>query len=443
MVLLSVRGRFASDVSSLSWSHQLAAKPHGQRARGRSRNAMSDPERLPRHGPAGPDRGPQPRRLVAANLVFFPMATVYAIVALPASVHAMLARTEAFPALASTTGHAHEMLFGFALAVVVGNQLGRISLARLALLTGLWVLARATFLFAPASLAAAGANIAFSGLLAALLAPRLLAAAKKWRNEALPVVLAAICACGIAFQLARQAGFAAAEHAILAMAVLLFAMLLLFMGGRILAPALAGQFYRQGSDLAARVQPQIEGGLIIAMGIAIAASPFAGWRPFALSAGAATAISGVLALVRLWRWRLWALQGRPDLLCLAAGYGWLALGLLAYGAALAVGRYQTAALHLITVGALGTLTLNVMAMTWTLKAGEDPSRDRLRLAATVLVGAAALARVLGGVGVSDPLRLFVIASTLWSGAFALLLAILVRARVRKSARVQAIPKEIE
>ena len=406
---------------------------------------MSDPEPLRPDRPAGPGRDPRPRRLVAANLVFFPMATVYAIVALPASVLAMLGRTDAFAALASSTGHAHEMLFGFALAVVVGNQLGRISVPRLALLAGLWLLARATFLCAPGSLAAAGANIAFAALLAALLAPRLLAAAKKWRNEALPVVLAAICACGIAFQLASQTGFAAAEHAILAVAVLLFAMLLLFMGGRILAPALAGQFYRQGGDLAARVQPRIEGGLIIAMAIGVAASFLAGWRPFALVAAAATATAGALALVRLWRWRLWVLQGRPDLLCLAAGYGWLALGLLSYGGALAAARYQTAALHVITVGALGTLTLNVMAMTWTLKAGEDPSRDRARVAATVLVGAAALARVLAGVGAFDPLRLFVIAAALWSSGFALLLAGLVRVRVRarKSARVQAIPKEIE
>jgi uncharacterized protein involved in response to NO len=140
--------------------------------------------------------------------------------------------------------------------------------------------------------------------------------------------------------------------------------------------------------------------------------------------------------VRLWRWRVWALQARPDLLCLAAGYGWLALGLFLYGAALAAGRYQTAALHIITVGALGTLTLNVMAMTWTLKAREDPSRAHLRVGATVLVGAAALARVLAGLGTFDPQVLFLMASMLWSSAFALLLALLVRLRLRRRAGVQ-------
>lgn len=368
------------------------------------------------------------QRRFAGNVVFFPLATIHAIFILPASVFAMLAPTQAFPALASSTGHAHEMLFGFALAVVVGNQLGATSLARLALIAGLWVIARATFLWAPQGMWAATANIAFAALLATQLAPRLLSAAKKWRNQALPLVLVAICICNIAFELARPAGFAAAEHTILDVTVLLFALLLLFMGGRVIAPAVAGQFYQQGGNLEARVQPRIEGGLIIAMAVAVAALLLANWRPFALVAAAATAIAGALTALRLWRWRLWALQGRPDLLCLAAGYGWLALGLCLYGAALAAGRYETAALHLMTVGALGTLTLNVMATMWTLKARQDPSRARLRVWATVLVGAATLARVLAGLGAKDAQVLFAIAPVLWSSAFVLLLALLVRLR---------------
>ncbi len=389
---------------------------------------MTDRDQAGADRPAADGRGANPRRLVAGNVVFFPMATVYAIFILPASVFAMLGLTGGFPALASPSGHAHEMLFGFALAVVAGNQLGLIPMPRLALLAGLWVIARAAFLVAPQGVAAAAANIAFAALLAAQLAPRLFGAAKKWRNQALPLVLAAICASSIGFQLAPHAGFAAAGHTILAVAVLLFALLLLFMGGRLIAPTVAGQFYRQGSKLDARVQPRIEGGLIIAMAVAVAASLFASWPPFALLAAAATTVAGALSALRLLRWQLWALRGRPDLLCLAAGYAWLAIGLLLFGAALAVGRYQTAALHVITVGALGTLTLNVMAMTWTLKARQDPSRARVRVGATILVGAAALARVLAGLGVFDPQVLLVIAATSWSGAFALLLVLLVRLR---------------
>src|SRR5450759_5507010 len=182
--------------------------------------------------PEGHPDSARPRRRIAGDSIFFPMATVYAIFVLPASVFAMLGITGALPALASTTGHAHEMLFGFALAVVAGNQLGPMPMLRLALLAGLWVIARATFLSAPQSMTAAAANIAFAALLAAHLVPRLFGAAKKWRNQALPLVLVAICISGIAFQLARHAGFAGTEHTVPIVAVLLLALLMLFMGDR-------------------------------------------------------------------------------------------------------------------------------------------------------------------------------------------------------------------
>jgi len=110
---------------------------------------------------------------------------------------------------------------------------------------------------------------------------------------------------------------------------------------------------------------------------------------------------------------------KPDLLCLAAGYGWLALSLLFYSAALAAGRDQAAAVHAITVGSLGTLTLNVMAMTSLLKTRQDPSRARLPLWGSVLIAEATLARVLAGPGIHDPQFLLTLAALCWSGAFAL------------------------
>jgi uncharacterized protein involved in response to NO len=260
----------------------------------------------------------------------------------------------------------------------------------------------------------------------------LLHARKKLSSQALPLVLAAICVSSIAFQLVSHAGFTAAGHGILMVAILLFAMLMLFMGGRLIAPTIAGQLYRQeGGKLNARIQPRIEGSLLVAMTVAATASVFAGEPPYVALAAAATILAGVLSMVRLLRWRLWELGGRPDLLCLAAGYGWLAVGLFLYGTSLAAGRYQTAALHVITIGALGTLTLNVIVMTWTLKARQDPARARAPVWATLLIGAATLARALASLGVYDPLVLLQLAAACWSGAFVLLLIRLVHIRLRR------------
>jgi uncharacterized protein involved in response to NO len=203
------------------------------------------------------------------------------------------------------------------------------------------------------------------------------------------------------------------------------------MGGRLIAPTVAGQLYRQGGKLDARVQPRIEGGLLLAMTVAATATVFAGRAPFAMLAGAVTVAAGVLSALRLLRWRLWSLRGRPDLLCLAAGYAWLAIGLLLYGTAFAVGRYQIIALHVITVGALGTLTLNVMAMTWTLRARQDPARARARVWATVLIGLATVTRALAGLRVAAAPLLLGLASLLWAGAFAFLIILLLRLRVKQ------------
>ncbi|MBK8742769.1 MAG: NnrS family protein, partial [Betaproteobacteria bacterium] len=82
----------------------------------------------------------------------------------------------------------------------------------------------------------------------------------------------------------------------------------------------------------------------------------------------------------------------------------------------------TTALHVITIGSLGTLTLNVMATSWVLKARAGPAHQaRLRVGATALVGGATLARALADFAVFDRQLLLLFAATAWTGAFGLLL----------------------
>jgi uncharacterized protein involved in response to NO len=372
-----------------------------------------------------------PRR-VPGNAIFFPAAAAYAIVVLPVSVLSMLGSIHAFAGLATSAGHAHEMLFGFALAVVAGNQLGPRTPRTLALLVVTWLVARMTFLFVPHTSLSALANVAFPALLAWHLAPRLFTSAKKWRNQALPAVVTAICASAIVYPLTLGSGIEPlAARRLLLVAIALFSLLLLFMGGRLIAPAVAGAFYHQGENLAARVQPRIEGALIVVMALAALALSLENVLrlPTAIAALALGA-AGILAALRIVRWRLWRLRARPELLCLAAGYAWLALGLVLLGAAHAGlprgAPAQTVALHVITIGSLGTLTLNVMAMTRLLKARRGPASTPLPVAGTLLLAAAAIVRVFAGYAAGDPRALLVAASLAWSAAFALLLVVLLR-----------------
>src|SRR5690606_32837461 len=121
-------------------------------------------------------------RRLAADHVFFPAAAAYGLVAAPLSVHGMLSGRALLPGFASVPGHAHELLFGFALAVVAGFLITRISAARLGALFALWLVARASFLAFPGSIVAVIANVVFATMLAAVVSPQFLRSAKKLRN---------------------------------------------------------------------------------------------------------------------------------------------------------------------------------------------------------------------------------------------------------------------
>lgn len=369
------------------------------------------------------------RPRLAPHALFFPAAALYASVALPWSVLAMIHVVPGPASLATPAGHAHEMLLGYALAVVAGHQLPPMPRARATALFGLWAGARLAFVALPGG-AALALDGAFALALAWHVAPRLFRAAKKLRNQGLPAILTALCAGAIAFDAAMFVSGAAAPQAIPGALVLLLAALMLFMGGRIIAPAAAGQFYRQGESLVARVQPRIEGLLLVLMAGAVVFAVLPGSESFLRIA---CGVAGALALVRLLRWRLWGCEGRPDLLCLGAGYAWLALGLLAVAAS-APGSARTAAMHLVTIGALGTLTSCVMANTLLQKARRSPAGETIPVLATALVGAATALRVAAAfAGEHAPIAL-VAAAACWSAAFVATFRL-----IRRSLRAPAAP----
>jgi uncharacterized protein involved in response to NO len=359
-------------------------------------------------------------RRLAAERVFFPAAAAYGLVAAPLSVHGMLSGHALLPGFASVAGHAHELLFGFALAVVAGFLITRTSAARLGALFALWLAARASFLAFPGSIAAVAANALFAAMLAALVSPQFLKSAKKLRNKALAPLLIALCLAAILFQLSTATTRSGLQFLALREAVLLFALLMLFMGGRIIAPAAAGAIQRCGGHLEARVQPRIEGALLIFIALAAVALAVPGGI---VLAGVLILAAALLALVRLARWRLWACRARPDLWCLGIGYLWLVIGLALLGASWAFQLLPAStATHAVTLGALGTLTTTVMVRVRAIRNKADPARVRALPWITGIIALATLVRLSGGASAT----MLGVAATLWSLALLLLLAALLR-----------------
>ncbi len=353
---------------------------------------------------------------VYAHQWFFIAACVYAILMVPL---AMLARHGYGPeALAAPTGHAFEMLFGFALALIAGYLLGPMSARRLALFLFFWLLARIMGIVALANWLTLISNAVFVTLLAWQLLPRLWVA-KKWRNRMLVPLLGLICMMTIVIAWIDQLGHHGLHRYLLDESVQLFALLMLFMGGRMLAPAVAGEFYRQGMELEARVQPRIEAGLIVTVTAAFVLAPIA-----ASASGILLITSGILAGIRLTRWQLWHCLARPDLICLGVGYGWLALGLVLLGwVKLNGGSYFSTAVHALTVGALGTLSANVIVRVTLLHVKQYPSRIPQIVAITGIMTVAAMARI--GADFSTHREILLAAAAIaWSASFLSVLFVL-------------------
>jgi uncharacterized protein involved in response to NO len=104
------------------------------------------------------------------------------------------------------------------------------------------------------------------------------------------------------------------------------------------------------------------------------------------------------------------------------------------GIALGLGRYETAAIHLITVGALGTLTFTVMATLWLTQRRHSPASARIVVWGTMLIS---LSTVLRAAGAIFPGPWLVLSAACWSLAFALLILLFWRTRKapRKGARL--------
>jgi uncharacterized protein involved in response to NO len=200
--------------------------------------------------------------------------------------------------------------------------------------------------------------------------------------------------------------------------ILFLALLMAFMGGRVIAPAVAGELYKQGHNLEARVQPRIEGAFILSL---IVAAPALAIPGSARLAGAMAVLTGALIIIRLLRWQLWRCRSRPDLIGLGLGYAWLGIGLGSFGIALATGWHVTGALHVITIGALGTLTSGIMSRTHYQRLYRTPPPARLVAWMLTTITLAALARVAATFFTSAvSIPLLWVAATAWTLCFGLL-----------------------
>jgi uncharacterized protein involved in response to NO len=322
--------------------------------------------------------------------------------------------------------HIHEMIFGFALAAVAGFLLTAVPnwTARpplqgwpLAALAGLWLLARGACLFSallPPWLAIA-AGLAFPATLAAVIAGEIVAGGN--RRQLMMTAPPAVVAIADSLMQLEAAGAAVPSGLGWRLGLAALGVLLSVIGGRII-PSFTRNWLAQRRPRQLPAAP----GWIDRAALGFLHGGLLGWAlsPDFAPIGVLLLLGALFNLLRLSRWRGLATLGEPLLFVLHLGYAWLIAGAALLGAAvLRIGPPPSAAIHALTAGAVGTMTLAVMTRASLGHTGRDLSADRVTVWLYLLVSLAAVARVAAAVSPLWTMPLVEGSAALWIAAFAL------------------------
>ncbi|MGQ0556434.1 MAG: NnrS family protein [Nitrospiraceae bacterium] len=323
--------------------------------------------------------------------------------------------------------HVHEMLFGYLPALIAGflltampNWTDRMPLRGMPLLSLflLWLGGRLLMVF---PWAGATTAVVVDGAFLVLLATyiwREIVIAGSWDRTPIGILVSLYACANMLFHEAALRGAPTDFPERFALSVM--TLMLTIIGGR-LTPTFTREFL---ADRNIATLPEVFSPVD---GVAIV-SVLAGvitWvlHPESVGAGAMLLVAGVASVVRLLRWGGWRTWREPLVLILHVGYLWVGLYLLALGASiLGIGLSTANAVHVLTTGAMGTMTLAVMTRASLGHTGRPRHADRLTMAMYVLVNLGALLRIFSPNSVTPTAltqAMLGLSALGWSGAYLL------------------------
>ena len=368
---------------------------------------------------------------------FYLLAGLYALISIPlwiAIYSGYLAPAGYYPA---TLWHAHEMVYGYAIAVLVGflftavpNWTGRLTPTgwSLALFALLWLAGRGVMFIKtlPAPLIALidTAFLVCAGI--ALLIPLL--KAKNYRNLGVVGIVFGLAASNSVFHLAilELVDYSAATALLLGLALVVLMMII--MGGRVIPAFTANAL--PGST--AQRNMRYETPAIVAAVVLVICIAFPVLHHFAPPL---MIVTGGLNALRIKSWDTLSTLRTPILWILHVGYMWIIVGLLLAGASAFTPLIpRNAAIHALSTGAIASLTLGMMTRTALGHSGRPLKLSPSITWSYVMINLAALLRV-SGVMLSPDLQKYSLlaAATAWALAFLIFiivyLPIFFRARI--------------
>ena len=381
--------------------------------------------------PPEPTAAPQPPGWPLLRLGFRPFylgAASFALLSIPLWVALFLGQWNLTMALPPLLWHAHDMLFGFAIAVILGFLLTAVKAwtglatprgAFLGALALLWLAARVAAVTGPYALYAV-LDLALLPLVAAVLT-RLLLRAGNRRNLPLAGMLMLLALANGVFHLGVIGAIDVSPLTLLYAALALIVMIECVIAGRVI-PAFT---MSATPGLKLQVRAPVERAALALTALAlllwVLAPASAGWN---MVGGLAFTLAALAQVWRLLQWRPALTRHRPILWILHVSYSWIPFGL----ALLAAARFgwvgTSAGVHALAIGATAGLIIGMITRTARGHTGRALQVSRPEITAYVLVMLAAAVRVLLPLTVPSWLPLaLVVAAAAWSVAFAIYLFI--------------------
>jgi uncharacterized protein involved in response to NO len=366
---------------------------------------------------------PSPRGAAFLRLGFRPFylgAAVLAALAVPVWMMVFLGQWVWAPALSPLLWHAHEMLLGFASAVIIGFLMTAVKawtglatprglpLGALALL---WLSARIAALTAPYAVYAVLDTLLLP--IVALVLLRLLLRAGNTRNLPLAGLLLLLSAANATFHLSVLGLLDLAPTRALHAALAVIVMVECVMAGRVIP----GFSMSALPGLRITALPWLERSTLVLTGLGlllwVLAAP--GWIA-SLTLGLAAAAH----VWRQWRWKPLLSRRRPILWVLHLSYAWIPVGLGLLALAQIHLLAASLGLHALAVGTTGGLIIGMITRTARGHTGRTLLATPAEVLAYVLVALAAVMRVLMPLLWPDLLLVWLIgAAAAWSVAFAI------------------------
>jgi uncharacterized protein involved in response to NO len=353
---------------------------------------------------------------------FFLGAAIFVAVAIALWLPAYFGEIVIPTAFAPRDWHVHEMLFGFAPAVIAGflltavpNWTGRLPLkgAPLLVLVSAWLAGRIAVFFS--ALIPWWAALLLDNLFVALLLGvilREIVAGENWRNLRVASLVALLLTGNVAFHVeAHVVGSASYGQRAGISAII---MLITLIGGRIIPSFTRNWLARMKGGRLPAIFGKLDAAAVAATAIGLAS-----WTifPDAEPTGAALAIAGVLQATRLARWAGERTLDDRLVFVLHAAYAFIPVGLLLLAVAALAIVPQSAGVHALAAGGIGLMTLAVMSRVNLGHSGHKLVASRAVQIAYAAIALAALFRIAAALAPSATYALLHLAALCWIAGF--------------------------